>query len=71
MPSYGDYKREIKTIADLKYLLHELTVVHGMPDDCEIDFSTGMPFGPDIKIFAGGDISYSSNAAMIDAELVD
>lgn len=68
MPEFGDTKREIKTIADLKYLLKELTEVHGMPDDCELTFVTGNPFGPDVKVFASGDISYSSNSAVIDTD---
>lgn len=69
MPGFGDARREIKTIADLRYLLKELTEVHEMPDDCEITFVTpAFCYPDDVKVFASGDISYSSNSAVIDVE---
>lgn len=70
MPEYGNYKREITTIKDLKYLLNELTEVHQLNDDCKIEFVTSNPFDPqDIKVFASGDISYSENEADIHVEI--
>ena len=59
MPEYGDYKKEIKTLGDLRTFVNE--TLKGIEDDYTFDIDDDF-MGIDIVLTANCDVSYSSKS---------
>ena len=59
MPEYGDYKKEIKTLGDLRTFVNE--TLKGIEDDYTFDIDDDF-MGIDIILTANCDVSYSSKS---------
>ena len=59
MAEYGDYKKEIKTLGDLKTFVNE--TLKGIEDDYTFDIDDDF-MGIDIVLTANCDVSYSSKS---------
>ncbi len=59
MPEYGDYKKEIKTLGDLRTFVNE--TLKGIEDDYTFDIDDDF-MGIDIVLTANCDVSYSEKS---------